>query len=121
MTGPPLAAALAASKAGSLGIGFRCACANGEQQARERAAARAAGATPSATWRRVSNARMPTPASSSPLAPRNYCAPPPTHNSGAGYLIWFYLGVIDALQGQLGVISHSTPVAGASAGSIAML
>ncbi|GBF93869.1 hypothetical protein Rsub_06868 [Raphidocelis subcapitata] len=40
--------------------------------------------------------------------------------SGAGFLIYFYFGVVDVLQRQLGVIKPDMPMAGASAGSLTL-
>lgn len=39
--------------------------------------------------------------------------------SGGGFLIPFFLGVIDVLYRDLKVFNHSMPVAGASTGAIA--
>ena len=38
--------------------------------------------------------------------------------SGAGFLIPFFLGVIDVLQRQLGVITPTMPMAGGSSGAL---
>jgi hypothetical protein len=45
--------------------------------------------------------------------------PPPT-TSGAGFLMPFFLGVIDLLYNELGILKYSTPNAGSSAGSITL-
>ncbi|GBF93868.1 hypothetical protein Rsub_06867 [Raphidocelis subcapitata] len=41
--------------------------------------------------------------------------------SGAGFLIYFYFGVVDVLQRQLGVIKPDMPMAGASSGALILL
>jgi hypothetical protein len=46
---------------------------------------------------------------------------PRSPRSGAGFLIYFYFGVVDVLQRQLGVIKQDMPQAGSSAGSLTLL
>ena len=56
-----------------------------------------------------------------PLALTLAAAAPCRSPSGAGFLLPFYLGVIEVLQRQLGIMKPEMAVAGSSAGSIAML
>jgi hypothetical protein len=78
-------------------------------------AARAAARN--AAQQRRAAARARAHAAPVPDGPSRVCSA----RSGAGFLLPFYLGVIDVLQKQMGILKPDMPVAGSSAGSIAML
>jgi hypothetical protein len=94
----PMSAAYAAAQAGTLGVGFRC------------GAARRGAAQRAAPGRRAAAAAGRARAHPDP-------SPPP---SGGGFIIPFFLGVIDVLQKQ-GIIKPGMPMAGASSGALAIM